>query len=128
MRFIRHLFLCCAFVFASVSVYAQNLIESLIVVTDSQHPVTNIPPDISSGTQVIYLDAFDEINNQFFDDLSFDSVQAEKTAREKLEHIDQTYQNALKSALQGAVDAWVLWRPYNCCQKRGQVFLGSIGY
>lgn len=24
--------------------------------------------------------------------------------------------------------AWALWRPYSCCQRRGQVFLGSTGF
>ena len=24
--------------------------------------------------------------------------------------------------------AWALWRPYSCCQRRGQVFLGSSGF
>ena len=24
--------------------------------------------------------------------------------------------------------AWALWRPYSCCKKRGQVFLGSTGF
>lgn len=24
--------------------------------------------------------------------------------------------------------AWALWRPYSCCKKRGQVFLGSINF
>ena len=24
--------------------------------------------------------------------------------------------------------AWALWRPYSCCQRRGQVFLGSIDF
>jgi len=24
--------------------------------------------------------------------------------------------------------AWALWRPYSCCQRRGQVFLGSTDF
>jgi integrating conjugative element protein (TIGR03756 family) len=24
--------------------------------------------------------------------------------------------------------AWALWRPYSCCQRRGQVFLGSVDF
>ena len=24
--------------------------------------------------------------------------------------------------------AWALWRPYACCERRGQVFLGSIDF
>ena len=24
--------------------------------------------------------------------------------------------------------AWALWRPYSCCQKRGQIFLGSTDF
>ncbi|MFB1118448.1 TIGR03756 family integrating conjugative element protein [Dickeya dadantii] len=24
--------------------------------------------------------------------------------------------------------AWALWRPYSCCQRRGQTFLGSMGF
>ncbi|MCC4113929.1 TIGR03756 family integrating conjugative element protein [Aromatoleum toluclasticum] len=24
--------------------------------------------------------------------------------------------------------AWALWRPYACCQRRGQIFLGSVGF
>lgn len=30
-------------------------------------------------------------------------------------------------ALQGDY-AWALWRPYSCCQRRGQIFLGSIDF
>lgn len=30
-------------------------------------------------------------------------------------------------ALQGDY-AWALWRPYSCCQRRGQVFLGSVDF
>ncbi|CAM5258293.1 Integrating conjugative element protein OS=Rhodanobacter lindaniclasticus OX=75310 GN=B1991_11140 PE=4 SV=1 [Rhodanobacter lindaniclasticus] len=24
--------------------------------------------------------------------------------------------------------AWALWRPYSCCERRGQVFLGSVDF
>ncbi|MGL4668574.1 MAG: TraU family protein, partial [Saezia sp.] len=24
--------------------------------------------------------------------------------------------------------AWALWRPYSCCKRRGQVFLGSMNF
>ena len=24
--------------------------------------------------------------------------------------------------------AWALWRPYACCERRGQVFLGSVDF
>ena len=24
--------------------------------------------------------------------------------------------------------AWALWRPYSCCRRRGQVFLGSVDF
>ncbi len=24
--------------------------------------------------------------------------------------------------------AWALWRPYSCCQRRGQTFLGSVDF
>ncbi len=100
MRFIRPLFTCCVCLFASVLAHAQ----SLIVITGSQHPVNNVPAD----AQVIQLDAVDGINDLYFDGLPSDPAQAEKTARERLQHIDQIYQEALRSALQGAVNAWTL--------------------
>ena len=99
MRF-NHLLLCCAFLFAGTSARAQNL----IVVTDTQHPMPHIP----DGAQVIQLDAADEINDLYFGNLPSDPVQAEKAARERIQHIDQIYQNTLRAALQGAVDAWTL--------------------
>ncbi|EPJ5295846.1 TraU family protein, partial [Pseudomonas aeruginosa] len=24
--------------------------------------------------------------------------------------------------------AWALWRPYSCCQRKGQIFLGSTDF
>ncbi len=24
--------------------------------------------------------------------------------------------------------AWALWRPYSCCKREGQVFLGSVDF
>jgi len=33
----------------------------------------------------------------------------------------------LEQDTQGAY-AWTLWRPYSCCKKRGQIFLGSIDF
>ncbi|MGC5254463.1 TIGR03756 family integrating conjugative element protein, partial [Escherichia coli] len=24
--------------------------------------------------------------------------------------------------------AWALWRPYSCCQRQGEVFLGSVDF
>lgn len=35
--------------------------------------------------------------------------------------------NAHVQAQQGNY-AWALWRPYRCCQRRGQVFLGSVDF
>ena len=35
--------------------------------------------------------------------------------------------NAKVQARQGDY-AWALWRPYSCCQRRGQVFLGSVDF
>ena len=33
----------------------------------------------------------------------------------------------LQQAQQGDY-AWALWRPYSCCRRRGQVFLGSTDF
>jgi len=24
--------------------------------------------------------------------------------------------------------AWALWRPYSCCERKGQIFLGSVDF
>ncbi|SUD31441.1 integrating conjugative element protein [Pseudomonas fluorescens] len=37
------------------------------------------------------------------------------------------HNNAQVQATQGDY-AWALWRPYACCQRRGQVFLGSVDF
>ena len=37
------------------------------------------------------------------------------------------HSNARVQAQQGDY-AWALWRPYACCQRRGQVFLGSVDF
>ena len=36
--------------------------------------------------------------------------------------------NQLRVQAQRGDYAWALWRPYSCCQRRGQVFLGSIDF
>jgi integrating conjugative element protein (TIGR03756 family) len=36
--------------------------------------------------------------------------------------------NQLRVQAQQGDYAWALWRPYSCCQRRGQVFLGSIDF
>jgi integrating conjugative element protein (TIGR03756 family) len=35
--------------------------------------------------------------------------------------------NAMAQAQRGDY-AWALWRPYSCCERRGQVFLGSVDF
>ena len=37
------------------------------------------------------------------------------------------FAHALPQAQQGDY-AWALWRPYSCCESRGQVFLGSVDF
>ena len=37
------------------------------------------------------------------------------------------HSNTLTQETQGAY-AWALWRPYACCKRRGQVFLGSVEF
>ena len=37
------------------------------------------------------------------------------------------HSNQRIQALQGNY-AWALWRPYSCCQRRGQIFLGSVDF
>jgi len=37
------------------------------------------------------------------------------------------HSGSLTQAQQGDY-AWALWRPYACCQRRGQVFLGSVDF
>ena len=97
---LNRLFLCCAVLFASVSAYAQ----SLIVVTDSQHPVTNIPDNV----QVIELDAADKLHDQLFSQLPDDPAQAQKIARERLGNFNSSDHAAQRSAVQSAVDAWTI--------------------
>jgi len=36
--------------------------------------------------------------------------------------------NRLRVQAQQGDYAWALWRPYGCCGRRGQVFLGSIDF
>ena len=81
-------------------VHAQNL----TVVTDRHHPVINLPPD----TRVIELDATESLLKQRFSDLPSDPTQAQKIARTRLQNTEENFQNALRIALQGTVDAWSL--------------------
>ena len=37
------------------------------------------------------------------------------------------HSGTLTQAQQGDY-AWALWRPYACCERRGQVFLGSVDF
>lgn len=85
--------LCC-------TVHAQNL----TVVTDRHHPVINLPAD----TRVIELDAAESLLNQSFADLPSDPAQAQKIARARLQNTEENFQNDLRTALQGIVDAWSL--------------------
>ena len=36
--------------------------------------------------------------------------------------------SGLKVQAQRGDYAWALWRPYACCQRQGQVFLGSVDF
>lgn len=86
--------------FSGTSAYA----ESVLVITDQKYPIQNLPTD----TRVIELDAAESLLKQSFTDLPANPVQAQKIARARLQNTEENFQNDLRTALQGIVDAWSL--------------------
>lgn len=100
MRFFLNLSVCCALLCSAIAVQAQQI----IVVTDSHHPITNVP----ANTRVIELDAAQRLHDELSKNLPNNSQQAKQVARQRLQQSGIPQQQAMQSALQGLVDAWAI--------------------
>lgn len=74
--------------------------ETVIVVTDSTHPISNIP----SGARLIKLDRPLQLHEKLSANLPNDPAQAAQIASSRL----AVSGNELQTALQEVVDAWAL--------------------
>ncbi|OTQ53724.1 DUF1525 domain-containing protein [Gilliamella apis] len=82
---------------------------SVTIVTDSVHPLQNIPND----AQIIMLDDGITLHQSLSDNLPSDPVQAEQLAKARLTALGTNYQQKLQQTLQDALEAYQL-RINNC--------------
>lgn len=95
---LRHLFLPALLVSAP-------LFASTVVWTDRQHPPANVRPD----TQVIYLDATEQLQQSMFGTLAADPAVAIRQAQSVMQSAAWAkQQTALAQAYQGLIQAWQL--------------------
>lgn len=74
-----------------------------VVYTDSQYPLTGL----SSGYQVVYLDAPDVVQREVFGELSADPRKAEQQAKAVLQSPDwQQKEQQIVQAYQGVIQAY----------------------
>ncbi|MGL4667461.1 MAG: TIGR03757 family integrating conjugative element protein [Saezia sp.] len=109
MRLIRFIFGAVIGLMLTVAAHADNQggnqeAGEIIVVTDSKHPVYNIPPN----TKQILLDAPAQLLEILFSNLPDDLSQAQSIAANRLQQGGQDFQVKMQHAVQGVVDAWAL--------------------
>lgn len=76
----------------------------ILVITDSKHPVYNIPPN----TKEILLDTPEQLLETLSTYLPDDLNQAQRAATDRLHQGGQDFQQQMQYAVQGVVDAWAL--------------------
>lgn len=88
----------------TLSISATVVHAQLLVVTDSNHPVHNLP----AHARVVELDAVQRLQEELSVNLSDDSLQAEIIIRRRLELAGPAFQEMMQAAMQGIVDAWAM--------------------
>ena len=101
MRALSYPFSCIALCLA-INAQAQQV----LVITDRQHPVTNVPEQES--LRIIELDAPQNLQEQLSVNLPDDPQQAEEAVSKRLTTAGNGFQEMMREALQGIVDAWSL--------------------
>lgn len=91
--------------FLLMAALSPYVFSATVVYTDYLHPPSSLTPQ----TQVVYLDAPQQISNSMFGTVSADPVQAQHQAQEIISSPDwQQKQNELIKAWQGVITAWHL--------------------
>ena len=104
MRFIRLVMGALILPLFAASAYANvGSAADIMVVTDAQHPVHNVPPD----ARVVLLDEPEELLQALSGDLPDVQNQAQVIAAERLRQQGMD-QRQMQYAVQGLVDAWSL--------------------
>lgn len=88
----------------SLLLCSLNAYASVTIVTDSVHPLHNIPNE----ARIIMLDDCIELHSTLSNNLPNDPVQAEQLVKARLTVIGDSYQQSIQHALQDALEAYQL--------------------
>jgi integrating conjugative element protein (TIGR03757 family) len=88
----------------SLLLCSLNAYASVTIVTDSVHPLHNIP----DNAKIIMLDDSIKLHASLSDNLPNDPVQAEQLVKERLTALGSSYQKNMKQTLQDALAAYQL--------------------
>ncbi|OCG77731.1 integrating conjugative element protein [Gilliamella sp. Nev6-6] len=88
----------------SLLLCSLNAYASVTIVTDSVHPLHNIP----DNAKIIMLDDSIKLHASLSDNLPNDPVQAEQLVKERLTTLGSSYQKNMKQTLQDALAAYQL--------------------
>lgn len=88
----------------SLLLFSLNAYASVTIVTDSAHPLQNIP----ENARVIYLDDSIKLHLALSDNLPNDPIQAEQLVKSRITALGNSFQQKLQQALQDALMAYQL--------------------
>lgn len=88
----------------SLLLFSLNTYASVTIVTDSLHPLRNIPNE----ARIIVLDDSIKLHASLSDNLPNDPIEAEQVVKARLTALGNSYQQNMKQALEDALAAYQL--------------------